>query len=241
MQKIKAIVIKSNDRKEKDKNILLFSIEQGKIWATLKGVKGSTAKMKIAQNPFTFADFVLEDGKAGKIVTSVDVIESFYEISQDVEKYFAGTAILEIINSIDFSSQNEISQVFVRAVKAFKTLCFSVANPIYVLDKFMLELFACTGSPILFNTCSTCKTKAFEKLFFDYQSGELVCQKCKTYSSEELSPVTLSALKILSSTEFDNLKTIKLALESEIGLLRVLERNFQARFEKKLKLIGILS
>ena len=60
-QNVKAIVIKSNDRKEKDKNILLFSLEQGKIWATLKGVKSPNAKMKIAQNPFCFGEFILED------------------------------------------------------------------------------------------------------------------------------------------------------------------------------------
>ena len=58
-EKIQAIVVKSTDRKEKDKNILLFSIEKGKIWATLKGVKGNGAKMKIAQNPFCFGEFVL--------------------------------------------------------------------------------------------------------------------------------------------------------------------------------------
>ena len=38
-EKIQGIVLKSNDRKEKDVNILLFSLEKGKIWATLRGVK----------------------------------------------------------------------------------------------------------------------------------------------------------------------------------------------------------
>lgn len=241
MQKIKAIVVKSNDRKEKDKNILLFSIEQGKFWATLKGVKGANAKMKLAHNPFTFADFVLEDGKAGKIVTSFDCIESFYEISQDVDKYFCGTAILEIINATEFSSESETAQIFVETIKALKTLCFSKANPIYVLDKFLLSYFEKFGYPIYVDKCSTCKTVAFDKIFFDYQSGELVCQKCKTFSCEELANTTYMALKILSNCDFDTLKTVKLAAESEMGLLRVLVRNFEARFDKKLKLIGILS
>lgn len=241
MQKVKAVVVKSHDRKEKDKNILLFSIEQGKFWATLKGVKGANAKMKIAQNPFTFAEFIVEDGKMGKIVTGFDVIETFYELTQDSDKYFCGTSILEILNATEFSSESEIAQVFVDAVKALKTLCFSDSNPVYVLDKFLLCYFERFGSPIFVGKCSSCKTVAFDKLFFDYQSGELVCQKCKTFSSEELSTTTHSALKVLLSCNFDSLKTLKLASESEVGLLRVLVRNFEARFDKKLKLIGVLS
>ncbi len=241
MQKVKAIVVKSNDRKEKDKNILLFSIEQGKFWATLKGVKGTNAKMKLAQNPFTFAEFVVEDGKMGKIVTGFDTIETFYELTQDTDKYFCGTSILEIVNSIEFTSENETAQIFVETIKALKAICFSNVNPIYVLDKFMISYFEKFGYPIYVGRCSTCKTVAFDKLFFDYQSGELVCQNCKTFSSEELATTTYSALKILTTTDYDMLKTLKLAKESEIGLLRVLVRNFEARFDKKLKLIGVLS
>ena len=61
-RKIKAVVIKGNNVKEKDKNILLFSLEEGKIWATLKGVRGEKAKMKYAKEPFCFGDFILEEG-----------------------------------------------------------------------------------------------------------------------------------------------------------------------------------
>lgn len=241
MQKIKAIVIKSSDRKEKDKNILLFSLEEGKIWATLKGVKGSNAKMKIAQNPFCFGEFVLEDGKAGKIVVGFDAIETFYEITQDVDKYFVGTAILEILLATEFSSQGETAPLFVETIKALKTLCFSNVNPIYVLDKFLLDYFSNFGSPIFVDKCSACGDKSFEKLFFDYRTGELVCSACKAFTSEELSKTTFSALKIIKNADFESLKTIKLAQESEVGLLRVLIRNFESRFDKKLKFIGILS
>lgn len=240
-QKIQAIVIRSNDRKEKDKNILLFSIEQGKVWATLKGVKSPTAKMKIAQNPFCFGEFMLEDGKMGKIVTGFDTIETFHEISEDVDKYFEGTAILEIVNAIDFSSQAEQAEVFVLMLKCLKTLCFGQVQPLYVLDKFLIELFAIVGSPLNVDKCSCCASKVFDKLYIDYKDGSLVCSGCKSFGCEELSNTTLSALKIVKVTDLDKLKTVKLAQESENGLLRVLVRNFDARFDKKLKMIGILS
>ena len=204
MQKIQAIVIRSNDRKEKDKNILLFSIEQGKVWATLKGVKSPTAKMKIAQNPFCFGEFMLEDGKMGKIVTGFDAVETFHEISADVDKYFEGTAMLEIVNAIDFSTQTEQAQVFVLLLKCLKTLCFGQTQPLYVLDKFMIELFAIVGSPLNVDKCACCASKVFDKLWIDYKDGSLVCSGCKGWGCEELAATTLSALKVIKNTELEN-------------------------------------
>jgi len=240
-EKIQAIVIKSTDRKEKDKNILLFSIEKGKCWATLKGVKGSGAKMKIAQNLFCFGEFLLETGKFGQIVTSFSSIETFHELSEDVDKYFEATALLEIVNNLEFSGQAEQKAVLVLLLQALKTLCFGTCGANYVLDKFLLELFKIYGFPINYEKCSCCKTKAFERAYFDYQNGEIVCVNCKGFFSEELSKITFSALKVLSSCDFEKFSTIRLAQGSELGLLRVLVRNFESRFDKRLKLIGILS
>lgn len=240
MEKIQAIVIKSSDRKEKDKNILLFSIENGKFWATLKGVKGANAKMKLAQNPFCFAEFVLEEGKLGKIVTGLEVIETFHEISEDVDKYFEASAVLEIVNAFDFSSDQERARMFVLVIKTLKTICFSGVRPLYSLNKFFLELFKFSGTPLVYDKCSCCGLKVFEKLYMNYVVGELECISCKSLTSEEVSKVVLSAMKLTDVTEFERLSSLKLAADSELALLKILVKNFEARFEKRLNLIGIL-
>ena len=45
-EKVKAFDIKNKDYKEKDKQIVLFSLEKGKITAFLRGVKAPKAKLK---------------------------------------------------------------------------------------------------------------------------------------------------------------------------------------------------
>lgn len=241
MEKVRAIVVRASDKKEKDKNILLFSIEKGKIWATLKGVKNSSAKMKIAQNPFCFGEFVLENGKIGQIVTGFESIETFHEISEDVDKYFEGTAILEILNAMEFETERDRKQIFVLAINALKTLCFDKVRGCYVLEKFMLEIFKISGFPLLTNKCSCCGATAFEKFYIDYSSGEIVCAGCKNFNSEELEKTTYLAMKFLSQTDFEKLRTLKFAEGSEIGLLKILTKNFSFRFDKNLKFIGLLS
>lgn len=239
--KLQAIVIKSSDRKEKDKNILLFSIEQGKIWATLKGVKNAKAKMKMAQNPFCFGEFILEEGKSGFIVTGFETIESFFEISQNINAYFEATAILEVLNVAEFSSTSERARVFVLTLNSLKTLCFSKVLPLYVLNKFFIEFFQIFGVGINTEKCACCSNKIFDKLYYNNVIGELVCANCKNLTSVELSNATFSALKILTKTDFSKLKTLSLAKGSEKELLTILVKNFELRFNKRLKLMGILS
>ncbi len=240
-EKIKAIVVRSVDKKEKDKSILLFSIEQGRIWATLKGVKNPTAKMKQAQIPFTFGEFILEDSKAGKVVVGFEPIENFKEFSEDVDKYFSGMAILEVLNIMDVSSASERANLMVLSLRAMKSICFGKANPIYCLDKYFIQLFASSGVPLFTDKCQSCGSKSFDFLHVNYLTGELVCAACKDFNCEQLSKPTYMALKILNNTDWEKLASVKLAKDSEIGLLRVLVRNFESRFDTKLKLIGILS
>lgn len=240
-EKVQAIVIKTADRKEKDKNILLFSIEKGKTWATLKGVKGASAKMKIAQNLFCFGEFLLENGKFGQVVTGFSSIETFHEIGDDPDRYFEGIGLLEVVNGLEFSGVGERKAVFVLLLRCLKSLCFEEVSQGLVLDKFLIELFKIYGFPINTEKCSCCGARTIEKFYFDYQSGELVCGNCKGFGSEELAKTTYSALKILSNCDLEKLSTLKLAEGSELGLLRVLVKNFESHFERNLKMIGILS
>lgn len=239
-EKIQGIVLKSNDRKEKDVNILLFSLEKGKVWATLRGVKSPKAKMKIAQNMFSYGNFIVEEGKSGFVVTNYESIENFHELAEDIDKYFEAAAVLELVEKIDFSSAQERAQAFVLTLKTLKNICFSSVKRLYCLDKFLIELFKITGSGLYTDRCSACGNKDFDNLYINYAIGELVCVACKNETAEVLPRTVYMALKILNATDFEKLSTVKLAKDSEIELVKILCKNFEALFGVKVKMMGIL-
>lgn len=239
-QKIKAIVMKSNDKKEKDASVLLFSLELGKVWATLKGVKMPKAKLKAARGQFAFGEFVLEEGKAGQIITAFECQESFREIAEDVDKFFEASAVLCVLDKLEFSNAAERAQVFVLALRTLKSICFGQVKNLYSLNKFFIELFKICGFPLYSDKCTCCGSKVFTKLFVNYAIGELMCAACKNLVAEELPPAAYAALKFLDSTAFDKLFSLKLAKGSELILLRVLVKDFEAHFDTSLKLMGIL-
>lgn len=235
----KAFVLRGYNSKEKDKNILLFSLEEGKIWVTLKGVRGDKAKMKYAKEPFCFGEFTIEEGKFSNVVTSVEIIEPFNELAQNVDKYFEGQAILEIVNTLNF--ENERYPLFVSLLKALKTLAFHNAVKNSCLIKFLIDVFDIYGLKVYSEKCTCCGAQFHDHVYINYNVGELVCGACKTFQSEELSKAEYMVLKNLTNNDYEKLPTIKFPEEVGEKLLKKLVKNFSFRFEKDLKMMGILS
>ena len=98
--KCKAVVVESKDYKEKDKQVLLYSLENGKFWATLKSARGEKSKNKVGKEPFCFGEFLIENTRGTNIVVGVDVIDSFFGLTSDLDKFYEACGILEIIKKI---------------------------------------------------------------------------------------------------------------------------------------------
>ena len=86
--KVKAIVLKAIDYKEKDKLLTLFTLEQGKLICSMRGVKAPNAKLKFAKETFCFGEFIIENTKGNNIVTQVEIIDNFFEITQNIDKFY---------------------------------------------------------------------------------------------------------------------------------------------------------
>jgi len=70
---VDAIVLKSQDYKENDKIVYLFSPAEGKFSAVLKGVKKASAKLKFAGEPFCFAEYTCV--RRGDMATVINAME----------------------------------------------------------------------------------------------------------------------------------------------------------------------
>lgn len=230
--KVKAIVIESKDYKEKDKLVSLYSLEQGKVRAVFRGVRGEKAKMKAAKEIFSFGEFFIENTKGNNIVSQADIIESFHPLSQNLDKYYEACSIIDVIKKL--GTEESDPALFVEVIKALKCLCYEDVKPHYVLNKFLLNVFSGAGYPINTEKCSSCKSVITGTKFFNYEYGEIVCGACRTYTCEPLSPVAASALKIMSATPYEKLPTLRLATGAERELLELLLKNFEARFNEKI-------
>lgn len=222
--KIKGIVLGGTNYKEKDRLVRLYTLEKGKITVTLRGVRGDKAKLKVAKETFCFGEYIIEEGKTN-IVTSVDVIDNFYGISQNIEKYYEGCAILDIVDKFSAESNPEL---FIEVVKALKSLCYDTLPKYYVIDKFLIDFLNDMGYFFLSDKCSSCgATLASRYLNLDF--GELVCPACKSASCMQISDACYGAMRLLGKTDYEKLGSVKLGGMGEVQMFNVLAKDYEWR------------
>ena len=118
--KTKAVVLGGVNIKEKDKLVDLFTLEEGRMTVSMKGVRGEKAKLKMAKEPFCFGEFVIEKGSGSGVVTQVEIIDNFYDLTKDLDKFYEGCAILDLARAVANESD---PRIFIELLQALKTLC----------------------------------------------------------------------------------------------------------------------
>ena len=235
----KGIVLRATNYKESDKILSIFSLELGKISATLKGCRKPNAKLKFAGMPFCFAEFELVKKGDFFTVTNVTEIESFFGITSDFDKLWYATSVLECCEVV--INQNEPNtKLFLDCLKVLKGFCFESLDSKILLIKFLTELFACTGYEIETTKCKKCDAVLHHDIFFDFNLSSFVCSLCRDENTVKILPAEYSAFKIINQTEFEKLSSIKLKSDILDTLIHILSTNFTAKFGHNIKSLKIL-
>lgn len=210
-KKFLGIVLKCIDYKEKDKLVSIFSVDDGLILGKLKSVKGAGAKLKMLSSPFCFAEFTGVE-TAGKLtITGGDIVDSFFDITKNIESYYVGCAILDYIYSYLKSDESGevLKQNFSNLVGALKSLCYNENVPKKViLIKYFLNALKLCGYALDFCACSNCKkvinAENNESAFIDFFDGSVKCERCVGVKNLEVFSDVVVALK-----QIENMQELK--------------------------------
>lgn len=235
MEQIKftGIVLKSVDYKEKDKLLTIFSLELGKITATLKGVKQDKAKLKFAAMPFCFAEFVATNKNGFLTITECCQIESFYNTISNYSKSVAGFLMLEISCIIMQKQPDE--RWFLTLMNFLKELEFGNINENIIELKFMLETLNKVGYGLSFDVCSECGLKFVGDVYVNLEMGELECSACASVNSKKLTKQQFAVLKLINETPLNKLSTLKQKADVLVDLIQILKHNLNLRLGTTLK------
>ncbi|MBP5307634.1 MAG: DNA repair protein RecO [Clostridia bacterium] len=200
-EKLKAVVLRAVDYRDNDKILTLFSLENGRVSAAVRGVKKANAKLKFAAQPFCFCEYVMNKNGDRRTVVSADIIESFYPIREDLTKFYAGAVALEFSNAF-VQEDMESEQAFIILLEYLRALCYTGASPRALLVKFLLSALACSGYEISVHNCSKCRKTIKNRAFFDFGIGGAVCEECRESTDVEINPDTLKLLAAADGIPF---------------------------------------
>lgn len=172
-----ALVLKSVNYGENDKILTLLTADFGRITATARGVKKAGAKLKFAAQPFCFAQYVLAKSRDRYTVTGCSECESFFELSADINKFYAASAVAEAALALSYEG-GDCAHLLSVCVKTLTELC--AGDESASLVRYLLYALKQSGYGIALDSCAECGRELLsaEKLRFDMDTGAFTCYEC---------------------------------------------------------------
>ncbi len=119
---VTAIVLRSEDYRDFDKKLTLFSQDGEVMRVIIRGVKKNNAKLRFAAQPFAFCNFELSGrNESAHIVTGAMAIEDLFGVSF-TDKYFEGCIMLEAAEKACTIQPNR--ELFILLLKRLKNLIY---------------------------------------------------------------------------------------------------------------------
>ena len=118
-EKISGIIVGGVAVGENDKILNVFT-PKGVVSAKIKGVKKAGAKLRFASEPFCFAEYIFNKTTKFRTVIGASLIDSFYPIRENIERYYAGATVLEFVRKF-YKENIDCADAFMLVVDTLKS------------------------------------------------------------------------------------------------------------------------
>lgn len=239
--KTEALVLKTIPFQETSSIVKLFTKEQGKISVIAKGARRLKSTLRGYLEPLNYIEaiYYYKITRDIQTLSKVDLLQSFFSNTLDIECTLYGTAVLEVIDKVVRDHQYD-DKIFNLAVQILKNMDLHADQCIILLADFLLALADILGYKLDTSVCPQCKTHLTTAIY-NPGSGRLVCNDCGRYTS---SAYKLSAheMQILNDLPGHNLDTgVEPSAADRIIRLLIKYLSYHLDYPLNLKSLSLLS
>ena len=194
--KSKGVVIKTQDYKENDKLVWLFTEENGKVSSVARGAKRSRSKFLSITLPLCYGEYVYYKGRGLANLQEGKIINSFQGLLDNLEKLTYSTYICELIDIalIEGESNKWLFKEFVTTLYLLNTDALDYE---LLVRSFELKLLKATGYGLNLDYCAICKKKISVSNYISLSYYGGVCEECERIHGLYISKGTYNALRFL--------------------------------------------
>lgn len=186
IEKTDAIVLRSVDYSETSKVVTLFSRDFGKISAIAKGARRLRSSFEVALDLLSHCDIgvIRKPNAELDLLTEAVLRERFLGIRRDMESYYTGLYIAEIVDALTMPHETH-QRLFEALLIAFGELGDGEDREI-VLGRFGLKLFRDLGYELNLEGCTSCGAELMlgGPLSLSLMAGGALCPDCKQGRSD---------------------------------------------------------
>ncbi len=180
--KNEAIVLRKINYSETSLIVHLYTKENGRISAIIKGARSSKSKIGSKIDVLNLVEVVFynKEVKDLQLITQSNLINHFQIIKGDLEKVKYASAVCELI--LKLIPEKEVNTKLFKGVTKIMSLMNSQSSdPIYLFSQFMVFFIKEIGFELSFTHCSNCDSEIDDSLqnAFSYAAG-VICHNCNS-------------------------------------------------------------
>lgn len=177
-EKFDGIVLKETPLGENGKRLVILAKDLGKITASAKGAKSAKSRLSAPTQLFSYSSFAAYKNRNFYNISQGEILESFYAIRSDMEKFAYGSFICELTEKSvpDEMENNEILHLMLITFAVLASTDFSPRLAAVIFEIKLLDILGLISGG---DTCAVCgRSIDGEQSFFNARFGGIACKEC---------------------------------------------------------------
>ncbi|MBR0206934.1 MAG: DNA repair protein RecO [Clostridia bacterium] len=207
---LRGMVIRTVDYRDNDRILTLFTAEQGRVDAKARNCRKATSPLLACTQPFTYGEYQLFCHKNKYIVDQGEVLESFYPLREDVER-FAAAALCTGLCLEGVQAEESSADVFSLLYHTLSFLTYGDNDPGDLAACFLIRFLSLVGFRPAITHCAVCGRDLREDpiLRFLPDKGGAVCAACAPVG-RRIGKTALEAMRRMLLLDDDQIGRVKL-------------------------------
>lgn len=196
----RGIIIKQSDYGEGHRMLTVFTEDMGIVKAVSYGAKKAKSKSAASSQFLCWADFELIRGTGRDIMTvkSIDTIDAFYPVTEDIKKLALCAYLAEITYSL-LGQNNPDKRILHILLNCIYALAYKDEDAAKVKAVYELKMMCAGGYMPELGRCASCGKG--EVYAFDILKGGMVCRECGGKYLVKMDKSLYNALSYIASSE----------------------------------------
>lgn len=220
MIKTRGVILKTQDYKENDKLLWMYTEKLGKVSAIAKGAKKRNSKLSASTLVFCFGDYVLYKGRSMYTINEAYVINSFQEFIRDLDTITYCSYINELIDISSIEEEKNFN-LFKELITIYYLIKNKVGDIEVLIRAFEIKMLYNTGYSLELGHCVQCGESIKISNYVDLSNFGCICGKCNKQNCIKISNSTYNILRYMIHFPLEKVYRLNLDKNSkkELSLL----------------------
>lgn len=234
MLKTEGIVLRESKYQETSKILSIYTKKLGKISVMAKGANRPKSTLIANTQPFSYNEYQFSQGKSFYYMNQADIIDSFYDIRENMDRVIYGFYLLELVDkSVAEEEANE--KIFLLLKKTLRLLTQIEDNYLRLIIAFELKYISFLGYKPYLEECVMCGNKESLGYKFSNSQGGIICTDCysKDFSAKPISKDVYTSMIKLLYARLEDLDDVDVSMDTLCRLHDIIEAYILYNIDRK--------